>query len=65
MGVGGWVGGGGGVAGERSDAPPPPRRAAQVIGEVRGGLQAWVDKDRWGELGIKEQVKDASYKWAY
>lgn len=39
--------------------------APQVMEEVRGGLQSWVDKDRWTELGIRQQVADSSYKWAY
>lgn len=39
--------------------------AVRVISEVQGGLKGWVDKDRWTELGIREQVKDSSYKWAY
>ena len=30
---------------------------ARVIAEMRDGLRAWVDGDRWGELGIRDQVK--------
>jgi hypothetical protein len=37
----------------------------QVIKEVEGGLQGWIEKDRWAELGIRDQVKDSSHKWAY
>jgi len=39
--------------------------AVRVMDEVRGGLKGWVEKDRWRELGIREQVKDTSYKWSY
>ncbi|KAI8466013.1 MAG: glutathione S-transferase [Monoraphidium minutum] len=39
--------------------------SARVIAEVQGGLQGWIDKDRWSELGIRDQVKDTSHQWAY
>lgn len=40
--------------------------AARVIDEVQGGLQGWIDKDRWAELGIREQVaKETGLKWSY
>ncbi len=43
----------------------PTQSHPQVMEEVRGGLQGWVDKDRWTELGIRQQVADSKYKWAY
>ena len=38
----------------------------KVIAEVEGGLQGWVAKDRWRELGIRDQVAgEKGLKWAY
>lgn len=37
----------------------------QVLGEVRGALKGWVDKDIWTERGIRAHVADKSYQWAY
>jgi hypothetical protein len=37
----------------------------QVIDEVRGGLEGWFTKGRWGELGISEQVDSGKYKLTY
>lgn len=39
--------------------------AAKVIDEVRGGLEGWFAKGRWGELGISEQVDSGKYKLTY
>jgi len=38
---------------------------ARVKDEIEGGLRGWEEKDRWNVLGIVDQVKDKSYKWAY
>lgn len=37
----------------------------RVLDEVRGGLEAWEAGDRWGQLGITEQVKKAEAKYAF
>jgi glutathione S-transferase len=40
--------------------------AARVVKEVDGGLDAWFAKDRFAELGIREQVAtQKDFKWAY
>jgi hypothetical protein len=36
-----------------------------VIAEVQAGLDKWEAAGRWQELGIADQVKDGSYRWAY
>jgi glutathione S-transferase len=38
---------------------------ARVLGEVRGGLEEWEAKDRWGGLGITEQVAKAEAPYAF
>jgi len=39
--------------------------AAKVIAEVRGGLEGWFAKDRWADLGIKQQVAEAAGALTY
>ena len=38
---------------------------ARVLDEVKGGLEGWEAKDRWGELGIKEQIAKAEEQYAF
>lgn len=38
--------------------------AARVIGEMRGGLQAWEVSNRWDTLGITAQVANDQYNWS-
>jgi glutathione S-transferase len=38
---------------------------ARVLDEVRGGLEGWQAKDRWGELGIRQQVEKAGARYAF
>ena len=37
----------------------------QVIAEMKEGLEGWHEKGRWDEVGVTEDVKDASFKWVY
>eukprot|EP00873_Tetraselmis_striata_P034879 jgi/Tetstr1/455143/TSEL_041994.t1 len=37
----------------------------RVKAELDEGLQTWADNDRWGKLGILEQVANKEHKWAY
>lgn len=39
--------------------------AAQVIEEVRGGLEGWAAADRWQAQGILDHVATPGYKWSY
>lgn len=36
----------------------------QVIKELEDGLEAWHEKDRWAEVGIREHLADKSFNWA-
>lgn len=38
----------------------------QVVEEVTSGLESWVSKNRWEELGIVQQIQEhPQYQWAY
>ena len=37
----------------------------QVITEIEGGLQKWVEARRWQQRGVLEQVAQKDYKWSY
>lgn len=37
---------------------------AKIIGELEDGLRGWDTKDRWGDVGIKEQVANTFFEWA-